>query len=113
MLVYFTPITDETLGSGSSGFTDVEGLFTLTTPQGKEGVYAGQYKLYLQPPLGGADDPTQPVLHPTPGLPDIYRDPSQTPLRATVPEGGGTIEVLLTESGTGATTKTSPPPPRP
>jgi hypothetical protein len=42
------------------------------------------------------------------GLPAIYLDPNQTPLRATVPQGGGTIDLHLTKTGAGAAAKTTP-----
>jgi hypothetical protein len=108
MMVYFTPVSDSTPGSGSSGFTDADGRFTLTSAQGRSGAYPGDYKVSIEPPLGGADDAARPVVRPPPAVPRIYRDPSRTPLRASVPPGGGTIDVILTKSGKEATTKATP-----
>jgi hypothetical protein len=111
VIVNFTPIGD-TKGTGSLAATDPDGRFTLADARGKAGTYVGEYKVYFYPALPASakeGDPAD-VVGAVRGrtLPGIYFDLNQTPLRATVPEGGGTIEVILTSSGKGATTKTTP-----
>lgn len=110
MIVNFQPIGD-TPGNGASGMTNADGQFTLTDMRGAAGAYAGEYKVSFYPSIGSKkqDDPAD-VVNPgrSGAVPGIYLDPNQTPLRATVPQGGGTIELLLTRSGKGATTKTTP-----
>ena len=41
-------------------------------------------------------------------IPRIYLDGEKTPLRVTVPEGGGTAEIILTPTGKGATVNFQP-----
>ena len=110
MIVNFTPL-GETAGNGALGCTNDEGRFTLLDARGEAGTYVGEYKVSLYPALN-RNKPVDPALDvisfpSKSGLPAIYLDPNQTPLRATVPQGGGTIDLILTRSGTGATAKTS------
>jgi hypothetical protein len=111
MVVTFTPVGD-TPGLGALGHTGDDGHFTLTDARGETGAYVGEYKVYFYPGAAGAktDDPGVDVVTPPrrTNVPAIYLDGNQTPLRAKVPPGGGTIEVILTKSGKGATTKTTP-----
>jgi len=111
MIVNFTPL-GETAGNGALAYTDAEGHFTLLDARGESGAYVGEYKVSFYPGANRAQpiDPRLDVVSaPSRGLlPAIYLDPNQTPLRATVPQGGGTIELVLTKSGVGASAKTIP-----
>jgi len=111
MIVNLTPLGD-TQGNGALACTDSEGRFTLLDSRGAAGAYVGEYKVSFYPSAGRSKqkDPAMDVVSvPDPGgLPGIYMDPNSTPLRATVPQGGATIDFVLTRSGKGATTKTIP-----
>jgi hypothetical protein len=111
MIVNFTP-QGETAGNGALGHTDADGRYTLLDARGEAGAYVGEYKVSFYPGVGqtGPADPRLDVVSAPSrgGLPAIYLDPNQTPLRATVPKGGGTIELLLTKTGAGAAAKTTP-----
>src|SRR5262245_19266440 len=108
VVVTFTPVGD-TKGSGSVGATDADGRFTLTDVRGSAGAYVGEYKVSLYPARTGTrpDDPADVVSKGGGNVPAIYIDPNRTPLRATVPPAGGSVEILLTASGQGATAKFS------
>ena len=111
MIVNFTPL-GETAGNGALGHTDADGRFTLLDARGEAGAYVGEYKVSFYPGVGstGPVDPRLDVVSAPSrgGLPAIYLDPNQTPLKATVPKGGGTIELVLTKSGSGAAAKVTP-----
>jgi hypothetical protein len=111
MIVNFTPL-DDTAGNGALAHTDAEGCFTVLDARGDAGAYAGEYKISFYPGVGRSNqtDPRFDVVS-VPrqgGLPAIYLDPNQTPLRATIPQGGAAMEVLLTRSGAGANVKLTP-----
>ncbi len=110
VVVTFTPLGD-TPGNGAMGATDADGRFTLTDVRGTTGAHVGEYKvsLYPAPTAAKRDDPAD-VVSKGGGssVPGIYIDPNQTPVRATVPAGGGFVEVSLTRSGKDATAKTTP-----
>ena len=111
MIVNFTPL-GETAGNGALGHTDADGRYTLLDARGEAGAYAGEYKVSFYPGVGstGPADPRLDVVSAPSrgGLPAIYLDPNQTPLRATVPKVGGTIELILTKTGAVAAAKTIP-----
>jgi hypothetical protein len=111
MMVNFTP-AGETEGHGAIAVTDADGRFTLQGVRGESGVRVGEYKVSFYPADVPAtpDDPADVVgaSRRRTGLPGIYLDANQTPLRVAIPEGGGTVEVILTKSGKGATTKVTP-----
>ena len=112
MIVNFTPL-GKTEGTGALASTDAEGRYTLLDARGGTGAYAGEYKVSFYPTAGRSKvvDPGLDVISvPTSraGFPGIYLDPINTPLRATIPPEGGTIDILLTKSGQGATTKLVP-----
>jgi hypothetical protein len=111
MIINFTPAGD-TAGNGAMACTDDDGRFTLLDARGGTGAYAGEYTVSFYPsasPAVQADPALDVVLAPKRGaFPAIYLDPRGTPLKATVPKEGGTIDVILTRSGQGATTKTTP-----
>ena len=108
VVVTFSPI-GATQGNGALGATAAEGQFTLTDVRGNAGVRVGEYRVSLYPtPVGNPnDDPADVVSTGAVSVPAMYLNPSQSPLRATVPPGGGTVEVILTRSGEGATTRTT------
>jgi hypothetical protein len=111
MIVNFTPL-GETAGNGALACTDANGQFTLLDARGQAGAYVGEYKVSFYPAVSRTKqtDPALDVISVPSrgGLPAIYLDPNKTPLRATVPQGGGTVEILLTPSGAGATAKVIP-----
>jgi hypothetical protein len=112
MIINFTPL-GETGGNGALGHTDADGRFKLLDARGETGAHVGEYKISFYPGASRTQQ-TDPALDVVSvpsrgGLPPIYLDPNQTPLRATVPRGGGTVELTLTQSGTGAAAKLSPP----
>jgi hypothetical protein len=110
MIVNFTPLGD-TDGNGALGYTNDDGQFTLLDARGETGTYVGEYKVSFYPGLSPNKqiDPRLDVISvPSKGaLPAIYLDPNHTPLIARVPKGGGSIDLLLTRTGAGATAKTS------
>src|SRR5262245_49154394 len=93
MMVNFLPIGD-TQGSGAIAHTDSDGQFTLLDMRGEAGVHVGDYKVSLYPGVGSKTkegDPAEVVMFRGGSVPGIYIDADQTPLRAIVPPGGGTI----------------------
>jgi hypothetical protein len=115
MAVNFSPVGD-TKGSGAIGASDADGNFTLADVRGPAGVVAGVYKVHLYPgPPPGIKpgDPADVVSKPSAGgIPGVYIDPHNTPLRVTVPDGGCTVEIDITKSGKAPTVKTTPGAPR-
>jgi hypothetical protein len=111
MLINFQPVGN-THGTGANGMTDADGKFTLIDSRGGTGAYAGEYKVSFYPPLGRKTegDPSTDVVDDGSkrGLPKIYLDGDKTPLRATIPEGGGTAEIILTASGKDTAVKFQP-----
>jgi hypothetical protein len=109
MMITFTP-TGQTEGNGAMGYVGNDGTFSLIDMRGEPGAYAGQYRISFYPADKlPADDPASVIATPrTTGLPGPYLNPNNSPVTATVPPEGATIEVLLTKSGEGATTKTAP-----
>ena len=111
MIIVFTP-TGETEGTGSLGYTGDEGRFTLLDSRDEAGAYVGEYVVYFYPsatPEVQADPALDVVAAPKRGgFPAIYLSAQTTPLKATVPKGGGSIEIKLTRSGKGTATKTTP-----
>ena len=111
MIVNFTPL-GETGGNGALACTDDDGRFTLLDARGEKGAHVGEYKVSFYPALNRTKqvDPALDVVSAPSksGLPAVYLDPNQTPLRANVPPGGGTIDLVLTRTGAGAAAKTAP-----
>jgi hypothetical protein len=105
MIVTFAP-QGENAGTGSLGYVDDQGRFTLTDARGETGIYVGTYRISFYPALKKgmtADDPAGVVAAPqAAGLPAIYLDPANSPVLATVSAGGCSIDVRLTRSGEGA-----------
>jgi len=96
--------TGETRGQGGTARTDAAGKFTVTTPDGKyKGTVAGTYQVVINKYVNadGTDFVPNAEVSPMDAgfvevLPPNYSDQSQTELKATVPEGGGTLEFKLT-----------------
>ena len=81
-----------TAGNGGVGMTDPTGRYTLTTPQGKNGLPPGQYKVTVSlrlNPDGSAPDPNVPPIESKARetLPAIYADAQKTQLAATIAAG--------------------------
>jgi hypothetical protein len=108
MIVTFAP-QGNTQGNGASGYVGEGGEFSLLDARGEPGIYPGTYRISFYPALekGAAEDDPSGVVAPPrrTGLPGIYLDPAGSPVTATIPEGGASVEVLLTKSGEGATAK--------
>ena len=111
MLVNFQPV-GKTYGTGANGMTDDDGKFSMMDSRGGTGAHVGEYKVSFYPPLNRRveGDPSTDVIDDgsKSGLPRIYLDGEKTPLRVTVPEGGGTAEIILTPTGKGATVNFQP-----
>jgi hypothetical protein len=111
MLINFQPVGN-THGNGAHAMTDTDGRFTLSDMRGGEGAYAGEYKVSFYPALGTKQeiDPSIDVVNDgsKSGLPRLYLDADKSPLRVTIPEGGGTADVILTGSGKDAAIKFQP-----
>jgi hypothetical protein len=110
MIISFD-IEGNTEGTGALGYVDDGGHFSLTDSRGEPGAYRGTYRISFYPALKKntpEDDPSGVVVAPREaGLPAIYLDRRTSPLTATIPEGGASVEVLLTKTGEGATVKVS------
>jgi hypothetical protein len=111
MIITFQPQGD-TEGNGANGYVGDGGHFSLTDMRGEPGAYRGTYRISFYPALEkGAreDDPAGVVAPPRrTGMPAIYLDPGTSPITVTVPDGGASVEILLTKTGQGATAKVSP-----
>jgi hypothetical protein len=113
VVVNFTPI-GETKGSGALAGTNLEGRFTLIDVRGQPGAHVGEYKVSLYPTSvrPPSDVPIDVVMAGNSGgLPEVYINPVYTPLRATIPEGGGNVEIHVRRTGKDAAVKTTPFPP--
>lgn len=99
--ITFNPI-GTTPGSGSIGGTGTDGRFSLMDVRGEPGAYVGEYRVSLYPTPSGssANNPANMVRVQRNVLPGSYIDPSNSPVRATVGENGGSIEIVLNKSGT-------------
>lgn len=111
MLINFQPVGTNP-GTGAHAMTDMDGRFTLSDMRGGDGAYAGEYKVSFYPALGRKKegDPSTDVVTDgsKSGLPRLYLDADRSPLRVTIPEGGGTADVVLTGSGKDAAIKFQP-----
>lgn len=111
MLINFQPVGNTT-GEGAHAMTDTDGRFTLSDMRGGTGAHVGEYKVSFYPALGRKKegDPTTDVVSDgsKSGFPRIYLDADKSPLRATIPEGGGTAEVILTATGKDTAVKFQP-----
>jgi hypothetical protein len=112
MLINFHPLGN-TYGTGANAMTDADGRFTLMDSRGGTGAYVGEYKVSFYPALGRKTegDPSVDVVNDGSkkgGFPKLYLDADKSPLRVTIPEGGGTADVVLTVSGKDAAVKFQP-----
>jgi hypothetical protein len=90
----------ETKGEGGFGRSDEDGNFALTEARtARKGIIPGEYKVCVSRPVGrdGTPLPAGAKQAETPGmrdsLPREYASPENTPLQATVPETGGTVNL--------------------
>jgi hypothetical protein len=112
LIVTFAP-QGETAGNGAMGFVDDSGRFTLTDSHGEAGAHPGNYRVSFYPALKSTNlaenDPAGVVATPRKsGVPGIYLDPANSPVFATIPQGGANFEVLLTPTGKGAAANALP-----
>jgi len=100
--VTFIPV-GKTRGNGAMGYTDEEGKYQLATHRGDRGAPVGEYRVVLnkmvmpdgtpysaESGLAPMDSPAREILPPR------FSDQMQTKLKATVPEGGGQVDLALT-----------------
>jgi hypothetical protein len=97
--VTFIP-TGTTKGLGASGKSDGSGAYSLTTPMGHEGVLPGEYKVIVSKLVdkSGKDVDTSDIrqaANAQQAVPMIYTGLSTTPVKLTVPAGGGTLDIPL------------------
>ena len=108
-------------GNGGSGMSDASGRFTLLSPQGRKGVFPGEYRITVtcRKPTPEAERQIAelsaagltPALSDTnlkEALPAAYTKPERTTLKQTVGAGGGSVDLDLDST----TAKKSPPQPR-
>lgn len=77
--------------------------------RGEPGAHVGEYQVSVYPaPSQTQNSPADVVSTGNTNGPAIYINPVDSPLRATVPPGGGTVEVKLDSSGLDGTTTTTP-----
>ena len=111
MIICFDP-QDETQGNGALGHVGDDSRFSLLDARGEPGAYVGKYRISFYPALktGKAEnDPADVVATPkASSVPDIYMNAGSSPVIATIPEGGGRVEVQLTKSGKDAKATTTP-----
>ncbi len=103
----------ETRGTGAFAMTGADGKFSLKTDYGGDGAPEGEFSVTVSKVVNRDGTPYVPNPDAAEAgeretLPVIYHDSLKTVLTAQVPKGGGTIDVILTRSGQGATTKTTP-----
>jgi hypothetical protein len=86
---------------------DADGRFKLMDDRGSDGAYAGEYRVsfYPAPTAGKPGDPTDVIGGPPvarASLPAIFIDPTNSPIRVTIPETASTVELTLTPGSTEA-----------
>jgi hypothetical protein len=98
--VLFMPV-DSTKGEGGIGTTDKEGNFTLTgSRRGDSGVVAGKYRVRVSRFVDrdgtvlSSDAKQVDFPHAFESVPAPYSSPD-SPLEVTVPDRGGTVNVLI------------------
>jgi hypothetical protein len=101
--ILFLPVEGGS-GKEASGFIAEDGTFQLTTYEQGDGAPEGEYKVVINQttanePDGGSDDGKAPAasqnVPEADHIPLIYADPSSTPLRKTVSQGGNEFEIDL------------------
>ena len=89
-----------TKGGGGSGVTDENGLYELRSPDGRMGAPVGNYRVVVSNQVTRmmGEYPPAPATSPQArlALPAEHGDMQRTRLRATVPDGGGTVDFDLT-----------------
>ncbi len=99
--VTFIPV-GTTLGGRCHGFTDVSGVYGLVTDQNEKGAAVGEYKVLCNKwvQADGSDYPRDSKVSPIESngkekLPPRYSDELSSELKATVPAGGGAVDLKL------------------
>jgi hypothetical protein len=88
-----------TKGVGGFGRSDAEGNFTLIGSRaGGKGILPGEYKVRLSRPVAADGSPIPPGVAPDQvgareSIASPYSSVPDTPLRCTVPEGGGAVSI--------------------
>ncbi len=108
-------------GNGGSAMTDAAGRFTLLSPQGRQGIFPGEYRITVscRKPTAEAERQVAEMISAglTPALsaanfqealPTAYTSPDRTTLKQTIGAAGGTVDLDLDSS----TAKKTPPQPR-
>jgi len=100
-VVRFVPV-GSTRGTGAGGHTDESGKYELVSRHGGNGAAVGEYRVVITKLVmpDGSDFPLDSEVPPIESpakdiLPPAYHDMKQTPLKATVPEGGTTVDFAL------------------
>jgi len=108
-------------GNGGSAMTDAAGRFTLLSPQGRKGIFPGEYRITVtcRKPTAEAERQVAEMIAAglTPALraanfqealPAAYTNPDRTTLKQTIGSAGGTVDIDLDST----TAKKTPPQPR-
>jgi hypothetical protein len=108
-------------GNGGSAMTDAAGRFMLLSPQGRKGIFRGEYRITVscRKPTAEAErqvaelaaDGLTPALSNAnfrEALPAAYTNPDRTTLKQTIGAAGGTVDIDLDST----TAKKNPPQPR-
>lgn len=96
--VFFVPTGDK--GRAAEGMTDEAGKYTLTTQNGGPGAVPGDYNVsvskFVTPDGSPVPEGTFPAdVGAVESIPSAYSAYGQSRLKATVPEGGGELNLLL------------------
>jgi hypothetical protein len=106
-VVLFHPSASVTRGNGGRAYSDSNGAFQATTPQGRKGLFPGDYAITLsgkKRPAGVNPRPETPeelqahvaALRAAPDMfPVQYADKASTPLTVTVEPGLKPLELLI------------------
>ena len=90
----------KTRGGGGRAITDASGKYELKSPDGRLGAPVGNYRVIVTnevtPMMGEYSPPPTTSPEARLKLPAVYGDMQRSPLRATVPEEGGTVDLDLT-----------------
>lgn len=98
--VTFFPADGGGSAEGALGTTDESGNFTLHARDGREGAPAGKYRVLftkLVKPDGSPIGPEEMAadVGAENALPEVYNNPTETPIGAEVPAGGKTFDFEL------------------
>lgn len=104
-MVTFVP-AGNTKGQGASGVSDAEGKYELAVSAKQKGTPVGEYRVVASKLImpDGSDFPRNSSVAPIDSparesLPPCYSNADKTILKATVPEGGTTVDFPLKSQG--------------